>query len=112
MACNCTPVKTIRISSLNVTDTGVVLIPETAISETDLVNLFYYRLIIPCTLSTTSILPIFIQTAAGNVPVLCKKSSNSVLSNQIRKMLYYTLVYGNQNSANEFGQFVIQNNLC
>lgn len=112
MACNCIPIQTIRVSSITTTDTGVVLVPETTIEATDLVNLFKYRLIIPCTLTTDSILPLFIQTASGNIPILCSKTANPLYSNQIRKMTRYTLIYGNKNTEYTDGQFVIQNNVC
>lgn len=111
MVCNCTPVQTIKISSITTTDTGVVLVPSTTISESDLTNSFKYILIIPCTLTTDSILPIYIQTALGNIPVLCSKTANPIISNQIRKMTNYLLIYGNKNSEYPGGQFVIRNNI-
>lgn len=110
--CNCTPVQTIKIASITTTDTGVILVPSTTIVETDLTNLFRYILIIPCTLTTETVLPIYVQTALGNIPVLSSKSANPIISNQIRKMTNYSLIYGNQNSEYANGQFVLRNNCC
>ena len=112
MACNCRPIQTIQISSVTTTDTGVVLIPSNTIENDDLINLFKYRLIIPCNLSASSVLPVYIQTALGNIPLLCSRSGNSVMSNNIRKMTNYILVYGNENSEYEDGQFVLRNSVC
>lgn len=113
MACNCIPIQTIKISSITSTDTGIVLIPTNTISSTDLINLFKYKLVIPCNLKADSNLPIFIQTELGNIPLLKSISGNSALPSDIRKMTYYLLVYGNKNSANEFGQFIInRGSLC
>ena len=109
MACNCTPVKTIRIASLTTTDTGVVLVPRTTIAESDLINAYRYIIIIPCTLTTESVLPIYLQTTLGNIPILCNRTANPVISNQIRKMTNYILTYGNQNALYPSGQFVLRN---
>ena len=96
--------KTIFISSVTTTDTGVVLIPNRAVKN--LVNTGNYRLIIACNVEATANLPLYIQTSLGNVPVLCKYG-NEILANQINKRVNYPIGYGNQNSNYDIGQFVI-----
>ena len=56
-------------------------------------------------------LPIFIQTSAGNIPLL-DKFANPVFSNQLRTRYKYCLGYGNKNTNYTLGQFVVFNNLC
>ena len=105
--CNC---NTIFITSLTTT-TGVVLIPNRQITQTNLTNAFKYNLIIACGLKATDSLPVFIQTSAGNVPLL-DKFANPVFSNQLKTRTKYCIGYGNQNSNYPLGQFVVMNNLC
>lgn len=91
------------------TDTGVVLIPNTPITPT---NLSEYRFIIACNINTpTANNQLFIQTTAGNVPVLCKYG-NELYANQVDKRVNYPLIYGNQNSSYTLGQFVIPSCNC
>ena len=61
---------TIIVSKTETTGTGVVLIPNVEITPS---NLGCGRLIIACNINTpTANLPLYIQTTAGNCPVLCK----------------------------------------
>ena len=104
---NC--IKTIICSQTETTDTGVILIPNTSITPT---NLSEYRLIIACNVNTpTANEQLFIQTTAGNCPVLCKYG-NELLANQVNKRVPYPLLYGNQNSSYTLGQFVIASCAC
>ena len=102
---------TIYITSLTTTDTGVILIPNRQITQTNLTNVFKYNLIIACGLKATNSLPVFIQTSAGNVPVL-DKFANPVFSNQLRTRYKYCVGYGNKNTNYTLGQFTVLNNLC
>ena len=102
---------TIYITSLTTTDTGVILIPNRQITQTNLTNAFKYNLIIACGLKATNSLPVFIQTSAGNVPVL-DKFANPVYSNQLRTRYKYCVGYGNKNTNYTLGQFIVMNNLC
>lgn len=106
--CNC---NTIYITSLTTTSTGVVLIPNRTITQTNLANTFNYNLIIACGLKATNSLPVFIQTSAGNVPLL-DKYANPVYSNQLRTRTRYCVGYGNTNTNYTLGQFIVRNNLC
>ena len=107
--CNC---NTIFITSLTTNATGVVLIPNRQITQTNLTNGLKYSLIIACGLKATDSLPVFIQTSAGNVPLL-DKFTNPVFSNQLRTRTKYCVGYGNQNTTvYSLGQFVVFNNLC
>lgn len=106
--CNC---NRICITSLTTTDTGVVLIPSRQIQQTNLTNTGKYELIIACGLKATNSLPVFIQTSAGNVPLL-DKYANPVFSNQLRTRYKYCIGYGNKNTNYTLGQFVVFNNLC
>ena len=110
--CNCTPIKTIFISSITTTDTGVILIPSTTITSQKLVNLNKYRLIIKCDLRATANLPIYIQTELGNIPVLCRFAANNIFPDQIKNRYCYTVVYGNNSTLSTVGQFVLQNSVC
>lgn len=101
--------KTIFISSVTTTDTGVILIPSKTIKN--LINTGNYRLIVACNVEATSNLPLFIQTSAGNIPVLCKYG-NELLANQINKRVNYPIGYGNQNTNYTNGQFVILSCNC
>ena len=103
---------TIYITSLTTTDTGVILIPNRLITQTNLGNTCKYDLIIACGLKSTNSLPVFIQTSAGNVPLL-DKFANPIYSNQLRTRSKYCVGYGNRNTTPyPLGQFVVFNNLC
>lgn len=102
---------TIYITSLTTTDTGVILIPNRQITQANLTNAFKYNLIIACGLKATNSLPVFIQTSAGNIPVL-DKFANPVFSNQLRTRYKYCVGYGNKNTNYTLGQFTVLNNLC
>lgn len=108
MNCNCR--NTIVVSSATTTSTGVVLIPNRQITQTNLTNLGRYNLIIACGVRATASLPVYIQTSAGNVPILCK-FGNQVYSNQLKKRYRYCIGYGNENTSYTLGQFVIFNSL-
>ena len=104
---NC--VKTIICSQSVTTDTGVILIPNISITPT---NLSEYRLIIACNINTpTANRQLFIQTSAGNCPVLCKYG-NTLLANQVNKRIPYPLLFGNQNASYTTGQFIIPSCAC
>lgn len=105
MDCN-----TIIISSTITTGTGVILIPNRTIKN--LTNTCNYRLIIACNINTpTANRPVFIQTAIGNIPVLCKYG-NTLYANQLNKRVNYPIGYGNQNTNYTLGQFVITSCNC
>lgn len=106
--CNC---NTIYITSLTTTSTGVVLNPNRTITQTNLANTFNYNLVIACGLKATNSLPVFIQTSAGNIPLL-DKYANPVYSNQLRTRTRYCIGYGNTNTNYTLGQFIVRNNLC
>ena len=76
-----------------------------------LTNDFKYGLIVACGLKATNSLPVFIQTSAGNVPLL-DKFANPVFSNQLKTRTKYCIGYGNQNTNYTLGQFIVFNNLC
>jgi hypothetical protein len=101
--------KTIYISSVTTTDTGVVLVPNKVVKN--VVNTGNYRIIIACNVEATSNLPLYIQTSIGNIPVLCKYG-NTLYANQLRKRTMYRIGYGNGNTEYTDGQFVIQSNVC
>lgn len=101
--------KTMYISNVATDDTSVILIPNKEVKN--LVNTGNYRLIIACNVEATSNLPLFIQTANGNIPVLCKYG-NELLANQVNKRVNYPIGYGNENSNYENGQFVILSCNC
>ena len=101
--------KTIICSQSTTTGTGVILIPNNAVTPT---NLSEYRFIIACNINTpTANEPLFIQTTLGNVPLLCK-FGNELLANQVTKRVNYPLLYGNQNTNYTLGQFVIPSCNC
>ena len=110
--CNCTPIKTIYISSITTTDTGVILVPSTTISESKLVDLNKYKLVVACNLRATANLPVYIQTELGNIPLLCKYAGNSIFPDQLRSRYCYTVVYGNNSVLSSVGQFTLQNSVC
>lgn len=104
MNCN-----TIYVSNATTTGTGVVLIPNRTIRT--LTNAGCYRLVICCNATATSNRPVFIQTTAGNIPVLCK-AGNTMYANQLKKRVNYSIMYGNQNTLYPIGQFVVQDRVC
>lgn len=110
--CNCRPIKTIFISSITTTTTGVVLVPSTPITALKLFDLNKYRLIIACNLRATANRPIYIQTALGNIPLLCKFAGNNIFPDQLRSRRCYTIVYGNNSVLSSVGQFVLQDCVC
>ena len=101
--------KTICCSNVTTTDTGVVLIPNQSVKN--LINTENYRLIIACNVEATANLPLYIQTAIGNIPVLCKYG-NQLLANQVNKRVNYPIGYGNENPNYTEGQFVILSCSC
>ena len=101
--------KTMYISNITTTDTGVILIPNREIKN--LINAGNYRLVIALNIEATSNLPLYIQTDIGNIPVLCKYG-NELLANQLNKRYNYPIGYGNQNTNYENGQFVITSCKC
>lgn len=104
MNCN-----TIQISNVTTTETGVILIPNRTVKN--LVNATCYKLIIACNVEATSNLPVYIQTALGNIPCLCR-FSDTLYANQLNKRTMYRIGYGNENSNYELGQFTMQSNVC
>lgn len=100
---------TIYCSSATTTDTGIVLIPNRTV--TTLTNCGCYRLVICCNATATSNEPVFIQTALGNIPVLCK-AGNTMYANQLQKRKNYGIMYGNDNDNYTLGQFVVQDRVC
>lgn len=101
---------TIICSSLNTTETEVVLVPNRTINN--LTNLSNYRLICACNIpKATANLPVFIQTSLGNIPVLCKYG-NTVYANQINTRVNYPILYGDGNENYTLGQFVIASCSC
>ena len=100
---------TMCISSVTTTDTGVILIPNREVKT--LVNATCYRMIIACNVEATANLPVFIQTAIGNIPVLCR-FSDTLYANKLNKRTMYRIGYGNANDNYELGQFTMQSNVC
>ena len=100
MNCNC---QTIYCSTVETTDTTVVLIPNRDIKN--LVNTGSYGLVI-CTGEATANLPVFIRTDLGDIPVLCK-AGNTMYANQLSTRVRYPIMYGNGNTNYTLGQFVI-----
>ena len=100
---------TMVISNATTTGTAVVLIPNQEVKN--LTNATCYRLIIACNVEATENLPVFIQTALGNVPVLCR-FSNTLYANQLQKRTMYRIGYGSANDNYTLGQFTMQSNVC
>ena len=100
---------TMVISNATTTGTAVVLIPNQEVKN--LTNATCYRLIIACNVEATSNLPVFIQTALGNIPVLCR-FSNTLYANQLQKRRMYVVGYGSANDNYTLGQFTMQSNVC
>ena len=101
MNCN-----TMYISNVQTTTTNAVLIPNREVKN--LTNCGSYRIIICTNDTATSNLPVLIQTALGDIPVLCK-AGNTLYANQLVKRRNYSIMYGNDNTNYDEGQFVIQN---
>ena len=104
MDCN-----TIYCSSATTTDTGVILIPNREVKN--LTNCTCYGLVICCNATATANEPVFIQTALGNIPVLCKMG-NTLYANQLNKRVRYAIGYGNGNTNYTLGQFVVLDKVC
>lgn len=104
MNCN-----TMVISSATTTGSGVILIPNQEVKT--LTNATCYKLIIACNVEATANLPVFIQTALGNIPVLCR-FSDTLYANQLNKRTMYRIGYGNANDNYTLGQFTMQCNVC
>lgn len=100
---------TMCISSATTTTTGVILVPNQEVKT--LTNATCYKLIIACNVEATSNLPIYIQTALGNIPVLCRYS-NTLYANQLQKRTMYRIGYGDANDNYTLGQFTMQSNVC
>lgn len=100
---------TMYISSVTTTGTGVILIPNREVKT--LTNATCYRMIIACNVEATENLPVFIQTALGNIPVLCR-FSNTLYANQLQKRTMYRIGYGDANDNYTTGQFTMQSNVC
>ena len=100
---------TMVISSANTTGTGVILIPNQEVKT--LTNATCYKLIIACNVEATANLPVYIQTALGNIPVLCR-FSDTFYANQLNKRTMYRIGYGNANENYTLGQFTMQCNVC
>ena len=100
---------TMFISSVTTNTTNVILIPNQEVKT--LTNAGNYKIIIACNVEATANLPVLIQTASGNIPVLCKYG-NELYANQLRKRTMYRIGYGNENTNYDDGQFVIQSNVC
>lgn len=100
---------TMYISNVTTTETGVILIPNREVKT--LTNATCYKIIIACNVEATSNLPVFIQTALGNIPVLCRYS-NTLYANQLNKRVMYRIGYGNANDNYTLGQFTMQSNVC
>ena len=97
------------ISKTETTGTGVILIPNQDITPS---NLGCGRLILACNINTpTANLPVYIQTTAGNCPVLCKYGNN-IIANMLNKRVPYPILFGNQNSSYTAGQFIISSCAC
>lgn len=104
MNCN-----TMYISSVTTTGTGVILVPSQEVKT--LVNATCYKIIIACNVEASANLPVYIQTALGNIPVLCRYA-NTLYANQLKKRTMYRIGYGNANENYDLGQFTIQSNVC
>ena len=99
---------TMFISNVNTTETSVVLIPNQEVKN--LTNATCYKIVIACNVEATSNLPVYIQTAIGNIPVLCRYA-NTLYANQLQKRRMYRIGYGNANDNYTTGQFTIQSNV-
>ena len=100
---------TMCISTVNTTDTTVVLVPNQEVKN--LTNATCYRLIIACNVEATANNPVFIETSLGQIPVLCR-FGNTLYANQLKKRTMYRIGYGNANDNYALGQFTMQSNVC
>lgn len=100
---------TIFCSTVETTDTGVILIPNRTVKNIS--NTGCYGLVICNNAVATANLPVFIQTTIGNIPVLCK-AGNTMYANQLNTRVRYPIMYGNQNDNYPEGQFVITSRVC
>lgn len=100
---------TIYCNSATTTATTIVLTPNREVKN--LSNTGCYGLVICCNAVATSNLPVFIDTAVGQIPVLCK-FGNTIYANQLKKRVRYSIGYGNGNSNYTAGQFVVFNKVC
>lgn len=100
--------RTMFISGVTTTEDGVILIPSQEVKN--LTNANCYKIIIACNVEASSNLPVFIQTALGNIPVLCRYS-NTLYANQLKKRMMYRIGYGNANENYTLGQFTMQSNV-
>lgn len=100
---------TIYVSNVEVTSTGVILIPNREVKN--LTNCDNYGLVLCCGSNASQNLPVYIQTVLGNVPVLCKYG-NEIYANQLNRRVRYPLGYGDGNSNYDIGQFVITSCNC
>ena len=96
-------------SNVEVSENEVVLIPNREVKN--LTNTGTYRLIIASNVSSTANLPVFIQTAIGNIPLICKYG-NTIYANQLKTRYNYIVGYGSENDNYENGQFVVFNKIC
>ena len=96
-------------SSVEVSESEVVLIPNREVKN--LTNTGTYRLVIASNVSSTANLPVFIRTAIGNIPLICKYG-NTIYANQLKTRYNYVVGYGSQNDNYENGQFVVFNKIC
>ena len=100
---------TMYCSSVVTTDTEVILVPNREVRN--LTNAGCYGLVICCGTAAAANLPVFIRTAVGDIPVLCK-AGNTMYANQLNTRIRYPIMYGNQNENYINGQFVITSKVC
>lgn len=100
---------TMYCSSVATTDTEVILVPNREVRN--LTNAGCYGLVICCGAAAAANLPVFIRTAVGDIPVLCK-AGNTMYANQLNTRIRYPIMYGNQNENYINGQFVITSRVC
>lgn len=94
--------------NIEVNDSEVILVPNREVKN--LTNVGTYRLIIASNVSSSANLPVFIKTAIGNIPLICKYG-NTVYANQLRTRYNYIVGYGSENDNYENGQFVVFNKI-
>lgn len=105
---------TILITGVTNGTSNTILIPNRAITTTNLINGGKYYLRLACATKglATSTNPVLIQTSAANLPLL-DKFGNVVGPNQLFTRKNYVIGYGKQNtSVYGSGQFVMQEDLC
>ena len=100
---------TMYCSSVVTIDTEVILVPNREVKN--LTNAGCYGLVICCGTAAAANLPVFIRTAVGDIPVLCK-AGNTMYANQLNTRIRYPIMYGNQNENYINGQFVITSRVC